>query len=69
MRIIYKYLQIISLEVNMSNKNQKINCDVFDCKHCNCDDCLCELEKIRVCNCNYNCDKESTMCDSYDKRD
>ena len=53
----------------MSNKKQKINCDVFDCKHCNCDDCLCELEKIRVCNCNYNCDKESTMCDSYDKRD
>ena len=56
------------MEVIMAQKNQKINCNVHDCKHCNCDKDECSLIKIKVCNCNDNCDKESTMCNSYDKK-
>ena len=49
-------------------KEQKIDCDVFDCKHCDCDKCECKLKKIKVCNCAKNETKEATMCDSYKKR-
>ena len=52
----------------MKKKDQKINCEVFDCNYCNCDDCKCELEEIKVCNCSNNENKEATMCDSYKKR-
>lgn len=52
----------------MKKKEQKINCEVFDCNYCNCDDCKCELEEIKVCNCADNENKEATMCDSYKKR-
>ena len=44
---------------------QKIKCDVYDCKHCDCDKECCCLDEIKVCNCNSNHDKEATMCDSY----
>lgn len=53
----------------MKKENQKIKCDVHDCRHCNCDDDCCILDEIKVCNCNNNEDKESTMCDSYDKKE
>ncbi len=46
-------------------KEQKIKCDVFDCKHCDCESSCCSLNEIKVCNCNNDRDKESTMCDSY----
>ena len=48
-------------------KDQKIDCDVHDCKHCNCDKNECELNKIKVCNCASDATKEATMCDSYKK--
>ena len=31
-------------------EKQKISCEVFDCKHCSCDECRCNLDEIRVCN-------------------
>ena len=30
---------------------QNINCNVFECKHCNCDLEKCKLDEIKVCNC------------------
>lgn len=52
----------------MKKETQKIECNVFDCKHCNCDDCVCNLKEIKICHCAHNEDKESTMCDSYKQR-
>lgn len=52
----------------MKKENQIIKCNVYDCKHCNCDDNVCNLRSIKVCNCNNSSEKESTMCDSYKKR-
>lgn len=52
----------------MSKDKQTIKCDVFDCKHCNCDDKYCNLDEIKISNCNNKENKESTMCDSYNKR-
>ncbi len=49
-------------------EKQKISCEVFDCKHCICDECRCNLDEIRVCNCSDNETKEATMCYSYKKR-
>lgn len=47
-------------------KNQKINCKVHDCKYCDCDDSICLLKEIEVCNCKTgNISKELTMCNSY----
>lgn len=48
-------------------KKQKINCQVYDCKYCNCEDDICNLDAIKVCNCNDEKKKEATMCDSYKK--
>lgn len=53
----------------MKKSNQKINCDVYDCCHCNIDCKACSLEEIKISNCNSKENKESTICDSYDKRD
>lgn len=53
----------------MKKDKQYIKCEVFDCKYCNEDEECCKLEEIKVCNCNDSKDKESTMCDSYDKKD
>lgn len=52
----------------MKNNKQTIKCDVYDCKHCNCDNEECELNEIKVCNCNNKENKESTMCNSYDHK-
>ena len=50
----------------MAKKN--IKCTVFDCKNCICDEEVCNLDEIKVCNCADDETKESTMCDSYKKR-
>lgn len=52
----------------MSKDKQIINCTVYDCKHCNCDDNICNLKAIKVCCSSSDEDKESTMCDSYKRR-
>lgn len=49
-------------------KDQKIKCDVEDCKHCDCENHVCELSKIKVCNCDGCGCKETTMCDSYKEK-
>ncbi len=49
---------------------QLIDCTVHDCKHCNCEENKCKLRGIQVCNCgNEQGEKETTMCDSYDKKE
>lgn len=53
----------------MEENRQTIKCDVYDCKHCDCDNVCCNLNEIKVSNCNNNNNKESTMCDSYDRKD
>ena len=50
-------------------KMQKINCNVYDCTFCNCKHDKCSLQEINVCNCKDELTKDSTMCDSYKKRD
>lgn len=49
-------------------EKQNIKCDVHDCKHCDCDKDCCSLESIKVSNCGGEGEKETTMCNSYDKR-
>ena len=49
-------------------KNEKIICSVHDCKNCDCECNECKLKKIEVCHCDDCGTKESTMCDSYDKK-
>lgn len=47
---------------------QAIECTVYDCTHCNYNEDHCELSKIKICDLKGKKSKESTMCDSYDKR-
>ena len=49
-------------------KKQTIKCNVYDCKHCDVDNIVCNLKEIKVSNCNHNLNKESTMCESYKTR-
>lgn len=54
----------------MKKHEQKIDCSVESCIHCNCDKHECLLKEIKVasdCKC-ADC-KEDTICDSYDKRE
>lgn len=53
----------------MKKDMQTIKCDVFDCKHCDCENVCCSLNKIKISNCNNNKDKEATMCENYNKKD
>lgn len=48
--------------------NNSIDCNVHDCKHCNCDCNKCKLECIKVCNCGIGESKENTMCSSFKKK-
>lgn len=59
---------ILLLEVIMNKDKQTIKCDVYDCKHCDCDEEACKLNEIKVCNCRDDETKEATMCDSFKKR-
>ena len=52
----------------MKDNEQTIKCSVHDCKHCDCDDNKCKLDKIKVCNCSGDGGKETTMCDSYKEK-
>lgn len=49
-------------------EKQEINCNVHDCRHCDCDKDKCNLKEIKVCNCEGCGCKENTICDSYEKR-
>lgn len=53
----------------MKHKEQKIECDVKTCKHLDCDNDICKLNKIKV---SYNCKKAScvddTICSSYKEK-
>lgn len=53
----------------MKKENKHIKCTVEDCEYNNCDCNYCTLDEIKVCHCNLNDDKESTMCDSYKCKD
>lgn len=46
---------------------QKIKCGVYDCKYCDVIKDACNLKEIKVACCNGKNEKESTMCDSYEK--
>lgn len=50
------------------DNEQTIDCSVHDCKYCNCEFNKCNLDKINVCNCHGDGEKETTMCNSYDKK-
>ena len=54
-------------KMDKTNK-QTIECSVFDCRHCNPLDELCDLSSIKVASCGQGFKKESTLCDSYKKR-
>lgn len=53
-------------------KNQKIKCDVENCKYNNCDACECTLDEIEVsCSCNgCDCHKvKETICSSFKEKE
>jgi len=49
-------------------EKQTIKCLVHDCKYCDLNNNLCNLEKIKVCNCSDDKNKEATMCNSYENK-
>lgn len=49
-------------------KRQIINCNVFDCKHCDVDKIMCNLKEIKIASSNFHNNKQSTMCDNYEVR-
>lgn len=49
----------------MEKENKHIACTVTDCAYNNCECKHCTLDKIKICNCSCNEEKEATMCDSY----
>lgn len=57
------------IELNKDTNKQEIGCKVHDCKFCDCGENCCSLEKIEVCNCSNDKEKEATMCNSYKKRE
>lgn len=59
---------ILIMEVIMKSKKQSIKCDVYDCSNCNEEDNCCNLEEIKISNCDNKKTKRSTICDSYDKK-
>ncbi len=52
----------------MDKENQKIECDVYDCEHCDCDCDRCCLKGIKVSKRNKENSKDDTLCSSYKKR-
>lgn len=49
---------------------QKIKCNVENCKHCDCEEKVCKLKEIKVCNCGCDeaCECDETMCGSFKER-
>ena len=66
MNIIFLLIHIINGD--KMEKDQKINCNVHDCEHCDCEGDCCKLKKIKVCNCDGCGCKGTTMCDSYKEK-
>lgn len=53
----------------MYNKEQRIECDVTTCKHIDCGNNVCKLEKIKVsCNCENANSKDDTICSNYKEK-
>ena len=48
-------------------ETQKIKCNVYSCKFCNCDYNQCMLREIKIGNSSNNMKKEDTMCTNYKK--
>ena len=50
------------------DKNQRINCDITTCTHNNVQDCVCNLDCIKVCSQGAFTveNKEQSMCQNYD---
>jgi len=52
----------------MKNNEQKtIQCNVHECKYCNCKDDKCTLNKIKVSKSSNEENKEDTMCTSFEQ--
>lgn len=49
-------------------KSQSIDCTVHDCRYCDCPVSKCTLNCIKVSNCDGEGSKETTMCQSYNKK-
>jgi hypothetical protein len=62
------YIIYTKNEVNIFVKKQEINCNVHDCKHCNCSCDKCKLDEIKVCSCGDDDCKENTICNNYEKK-
>lgn len=62
------FVQINNGDIMNKNEEQTIACSVHDCKHCDCSCDKCRLKEIKVCNCNGDGNKETTMCNSYNKK-
>ena len=51
----------------MKKNNQKIRCDVDNCKHNDCHEKMCQLREVKVgCGCKKTNCKEDTVCDSFE---
>lgn len=53
-------------------KNQKIKCDVSNCKYNDINDCKCNLDEIKiVCNCQSEMckNKDLTICDNFEPQE
>lgn len=50
------------------SKNDNIDCNVHDCRYCNCECNKCKLNCIKVSHSNKDNTKRSTMCSSYKKK-
>lgn len=50
------------------SKNDNIDCNVHDCKYCDCNNDKCKLNCIKVAHSDKDTCKESTMCASYKRK-
>lgn len=50
----------------MGKNDQKINCSVHSCEHCDCDKDCCNLREIEIAKqCGCVEEKEQTICSNY----
>ena len=56
---------VIFMKKENPYNNQCIDCNVFNCKYCNCEDEVCKLSKIKISNMNNEHEKSSTICASF----
>ena len=48
--------------------NKNIDCNVHNCKYCECNSNKCILNSIKISSCGMDNAKENTMCNNYKKR-